>query len=307
MRKLRVGDIVYVIQPSSMAAIPSSKARWNIVRNAFATKGTVFRSMSNPASTSQNNGNILNRRSSGSGELFARGRESVTNPRRKLSSHARLSTVKDTEKQDSLPTDTNSRKESEYVFPVRRLSRSSRLSTMKDPEKQDLLQTDVLTPEKALPQNSGKNEFPVRKLSSSSRLATVKDTETQDLLQTENLPSEQSLPSVSEKGSESVYVFPVKKLSKSSRLSAIKDPEKQELLQTEILPPEDYGKGSESSYVFPVKKLSKSTKLSTVKDTEKHELLQTEILPPEQIVLPDSDAFGKKKVSRFTVHTASDA
>lgn len=311
MRKLRLGDIVYVIQPSSMAAIPSSKTRWNVVKNAFAAKGAVFRSMSNPASSGLNNGSALNRRSSGSGELFARGRESVTNPRRKLSSHARLSTVKDTERQDPLPTDANSRKESEYVFPVKRLSRSSRLSTTKEPEKQDLLQTDILIPEKASPQDSGKYEFPVRKLSSSARLSTVKDTEKEGLLQTEILPPEQGLSSNTGKESESDYVFPVKKLNKSTRLSAVKHPEKQDLLQTEILPhgqslPQDSGKGSESTYVFPVKKLSKSTKLSTVKDTEKQELLQTEILPPEHGVLPDADPFGRK-VSRFTVHSASDA
>lgn len=311
MRKLRLGDIVYVIQPSSMAAIPSSKTRWNVVKNAFAAKGAVFRSMSNPASSGLNNGSALNRRSSGSGELFARGRESVTNPRRKLSSHARLSTVKDMERQDPLPTDANSRKESEYVFPVKRLSRSSRLSTTKEPEKQDLLQTDILIPEKASPQDSGKYEFPVRKLSSSARLSTVKDTEKEGLLQTEILPPEQGLSSNSGKESESDYVFPVKKLNKSTRLSAVKHPEKQDLLQTEILPhgqslPQDSGKGSESTYVFPVKKLSKSTKLSTVKDTEKQELLQTEILPPEHGVLPDADPFGRK-VSRFTVHSASDA
>lgn len=51
----------------------------------------------------------------------------------------------------------------------------------------------------------------------------------------------------------------------------------------------------------------KSVKSNSKLAKLKHELLQTEILPPEQIVLPDSDAFGKKKVSRFTVHTASDA
>ncbi|XP_062581347.1 potassium channel subfamily T member 2-like isoform X2 [Saccostrea cucullata] len=116
MRKLRLGDIVYVIQPSSMAAIPSSKMRWNLVRSAFSGKSSVSRSLSNPSSssispTSKSNGDLLKRTSSGSGELYAKESESV------------------------------------FVFPLRKLSNSAKNSSKLDPEKQDLLLPEARIPE----------------------------------------------------------------------------------------------------------------------------------------------------------------
>ncbi|XP_078332184.1 potassium channel subfamily T member 2-like isoform X4 [Crassostrea virginica] len=124
MRKLRVGDIVYVIQPSSMAAIPSSKTRWNILKSTLLSKSSVSRSLSNPSTssispTSKTNGD-LKRTSSGSGEFLAKGSDSV------------------------------------FVFPsktkTRRKSSAARLSSVREPEKQDLLQSEVLQPEPAIPE-----------------------------------------------------------------------------------------------------------------------------------------------------------
>ena len=114
----------YVIQPSSMAAIPSSKTRWNILKNTLLSKSSVSRSLSNPSTssispTSKTNGD-LKRTSSGSGEILAKGSDSV------------------------------------FVFPsktkTRRKSSAARLSSVREPEKQDLLQSEVLQPESAIPE-----------------------------------------------------------------------------------------------------------------------------------------------------------
>ena len=125
--KVFLNDFVfrYVIQPSSMAAIPSSKTRWNIVRNTLLSKSSVSRSLSNPSTssispTSKSNGDLLKRTSSGSGELLAKGGDSV------------------------------------FVFPnktkTRRKSSVARLSSVREPEKQDLLQSEVLQPEPGIPE-----------------------------------------------------------------------------------------------------------------------------------------------------------
>ncbi|XP_048729069.2 potassium channel subfamily T member 1-like isoform X2 [Ostrea edulis] len=113
MRKLRVGDIVYVIQPSSMAAIPSSKTRWNMVRNAFTSRPSVSRSFSNPAAsnispTSKNNGNLLKRTSSGSGELYAKESEAVfvfSGTKRKPSNSVKTLSFKEPEREDLLQSE----------------------------------------------------------------------------------------------------------------------------------------------------------------------------------------------------------